>query len=93
MGAIASSVVAALLLDDGRTTHTIFQIPIPTDQDSTCKVLMESPLADDFMQTVLIMCDEMIMSHRYNSEAVDRTLCDIIRCNLPFWCEKSAIYQ
>lgn len=43
---VASSAVAAQLPDSGRTAHSVLQIPIPTDQESTCTVPADSPLAD-----------------------------------------------
>ena len=42
---VASSGIAATLLDGGTTAHSRFKIPIDIDVDSTCKIPAQSLLA------------------------------------------------
>lgn len=44
---VTSSAVVAQLLENGRTEHFKFQIPISVDQNSTCNVSIEDPRAAD----------------------------------------------
>ena len=77
--AVASSGIAAILLDSGRTAHSTFRIPIEIDRDSYCTMNSnkESPIAYLMKRVKLIIWDECSMQHRYCFEAVDRTLRDI----------------
>ena len=43
---VASSAIAALLLDGGRTTHSCFKVPIPIHEQSSCNIAKQSQLAD-----------------------------------------------
>jgi len=74
---VASSGIAALLLNGGRTAHSRFKIPIPTDDRSNCKISKDSSLAGLLRATDVIIWDEVPMQHRYIPEAVDRTLRDL----------------
>ena len=82
--AVASSAVAAQLLDDGRTAHSTFKIPISIDPDSTCNITENSSIAAELREVHLIIWDEIVMCHRYCIEAVDRTLRDIMQTAFPF---------
>jgi hypothetical protein len=75
--AVASSGIAALLLNGGRTAHSMFSIPIQCDHNSICEVDKEGEKADLFRQAQLIIWDEASMQHRYAYEAVDRMLQDV----------------
>lgn len=79
---VPSSAVAGQLHDDGRTAHSTSQITIPIDQDRTCQVPFDSPLANDLWQASITIWDDIVMSHRYDSEAVGRAKRGITRCNL-----------
>jgi hypothetical protein len=76
---VASSGIASLLLDGGRTTHSRFKIPIPINEDSGCNIKKKSILADVLKQTGIIIWDEVPMQHKFAIEALDRTLKDILR--------------
>ena len=76
---VASSAIAALLLDGGRTAHSRFSIPIPVDADSTCPISMNSDLHGLLAETKLIIWDEAPMQHRHGPEAMNRTLDDLFR--------------
>ncbi|KAE8240488.1 hypothetical protein A4X13_0g7779 [Tilletia indica] len=82
--AVASSGIAALLLEGGRTAHSRFNIPIPLDSDSTCAISKDSSLALLLRNATLIVWDECPMAHRFAVEAVDRTLRDIRGVDKPF---------
>lgn len=82
--AVASSGIAALLLEGGRTAHSMFSIPIPVENNSVCPVEKEGTKADLFRQTKLIIWDEASMQHRYAYEAVDRMLQDVRNDARPF---------
>ncbi len=93
--AVTTSAVAAVLLDEGRTAHSTFKIPIPITAKSTCSISpslrrehasisARSQLAQDFVDTDFIIWDEILMCHRHCVEAVDGSLWDMTRRNLPF---------
>lgn len=74
---MATSGIASLLLPGGRTAHSKFKIPVPTLDNSTCKIDHDSDLAELLRQTKLIIWDEAPMAHKYTFECLDRTLKDI----------------
>ena len=78
---VASSGIAALLLDGGRTAHSRFKVPINVVEDSMCTINADSPLGDLIRQTKLIIWDEAPMVHRHCFEAFDRTLKDVTDCD------------
>ncbi|GKE86956.1 ATP-dependent DNA helicase PIF1-like protein, partial [Tanacetum coccineum] len=76
---VASSGIAALLLEGGRTAHSRFAIPINILEDSMCHIPADSQLADLIRKAKLIIWDEAPMIQSYCYEAFDRTLRDICR--------------
>ena len=74
---VASSGIASILLDGGRTAHSRFKIPLDIQADSVCDIKAQTPLADLIRRTKLIVWDEAPAQHRYCFEAVDRTFKDI----------------
>ena len=82
--AVASSGIAATLLEGGTTAHSRFKIPIDIDNNSTCNIPVQSPLAELIRQTDLLFWDEAVMQHRHVFEAVDRTFQDIRSDPRPF---------
>lgn len=62
--AVASSGIAALLLDGGSTAHSRFKIPIPLGSDSLCNLPVNSPAAELIRSADLIVWDEAPMAHR-----------------------------
>jgi hypothetical protein len=81
---VASSGIAAILLQGGRTAHSRFKIPIPCHESSVCNISKNSLLAPLVLQTVLVIWDEAPMLHRHIMEAVDRTFQDILGSDKPF---------
>jgi ATP-dependent DNA helicase PIF1 len=75
---VATSGIASLLLPGGRTAHSKFRMPVPTLDNSTCKIDHDSDLAELLRQTKLIIWDEAPMAHKYTFECLDRTLKDIM---------------
>jgi ATP-dependent DNA helicase PIF1 len=58
---VASSEIATLLLEGGRTAHSRFAIPINVVDDSMCNIPGDSDLADLIRQAKLIIWDEAPM--------------------------------
>ena len=77
--AVASSGIASILLQHGRTSHSRFQIPIEIQSESVCVISSQSILAELLRRTKLIIWDEVSSQHRYCFEAVDRTLKDLYK--------------
>ncbi|KAI5449084.1 hypothetical protein NCC49_005354 [Naganishia albida] len=75
--AVASSGIAALLLQGGRTTHSKFKIPLKVNAETTLSISKQSDLAGLLRQTALIIWDEAPMQHRHCAEAVSRCLKDL----------------
>ncbi|GAU51758.1 hypothetical protein TSUD_415470, partial [Trifolium subterraneum] len=75
---VASSGIASLLLPGGTTAHSKFKIPVPTLDNSTCKIEYNDEHAELLRQTTLIIWDEAPMTHKYCFEALDRTLKDVM---------------
>eukprot|EP01022_Parablepharisma_sp_SALTPOND_P030442 TRINITY_DN7629_c1_g2_i1.p1 TRINITY_DN7629_c1_g2~~TRINITY_DN7629_c1_g2_i1.p1 ORF type:complete len:1733 (+),score=72.80 TRINITY_DN7629_c1_g2_i1:935-6133(+) len=76
--AVASSGIAALLLEGGRTAHSRFKIPIRLDEASTCYISVNSSEAELLCKSSLVIWDEAPMQSKFAFEAVDRTLRDIM---------------
>ncbi|GJU98208.1 ATP-dependent DNA helicase PIF1-like protein, partial [Tanacetum coccineum] len=74
---VASSGIASLLLDGGRTAHSRFAIPINIVEDSMCTIAADGDLVDFIREAKLILWDEAPMINRLCYEAFDRTLRDI----------------
>ena len=82
--AIASSGIAAELLEGGRTAHSRFKIPIPVNESSVCSISLQSNDAKLLQKTSLIIWDEIMMAHAHQVDCVDRSLRDIRKVNKPF---------
>ena len=81
--AVASSGIAAELLEGGRTAHSRFKIPIPISNESVCSISLQSSHAE-LMRTSLLCWDEVLMSDKQHIECVDRSLRDILKVDKPF---------
>ncbi|MCO5596686.1 hypothetical protein L7F22_050754 [Adiantum nelumboides] len=87
--ACASSGIAAQLLDNGRTAHSRFKIPIDITSDSTCNIKVNSQLTELLRMALLIIWDEAPMTHRHAFEALDKTLRDVMHNNMLFGGKKT----
>ncbi|GKC22106.1 ATP-dependent DNA helicase PIF1-like protein [Tanacetum coccineum] len=85
---VASSGIAALLLEGGRMAHSGFAIPINVVEDSICHIGADSDLADLIRRAKLIIWDEAPMINMHCYEAFDRTLRDICRTDLSMVSDK-----
>ncbi|XP_076926376.1 uncharacterized protein LOC143589523 [Bidens hawaiensis] len=79
---VASSGIAYLLLEGGRTAHSRFLIPINLTEDSQCQVKGNTDVSDLLKKTSLIIWDEAPMIHKHEFEALDRTLIDVMNVDL-----------
>jgi hypothetical protein len=79
--AVASSGIAAMLLDGGMTA---LKIPIVINERSTCNIAAQSPEAALIQRTELLFWDEAVMQHRHVFESLDHTFRDIRRDERPF---------
>jgi ATP-dependent DNA helicase PIF1 len=76
---VASSGIATLLMDEGRTTHSRFKILVQgLNSTSTCYISRDSELAALLQATTLIVWDEAVMMHKHVFEAVNKSLQDIM---------------
>ncbi|XP_022014122.1 ATP-dependent DNA helicase PIF1-like [Helianthus annuus] len=80
---VASSGIASLLLDGGRTTHSRFVIPININENSICSIEPNTELGDLIKRATLIIWDEAPMTHKHCFEALDRTMRDISLSSQP----------
>ena len=71
---VATSAVAASLLEQGRIAHSVFNIPNPCDSGSVCYISLDSDLAASIRETDLIVWDEIVPCIGYFIEAVNQTL-------------------
>jgi hypothetical protein len=60
---VASSDIAALLLEGGRTAHSVFKIPIALGKDSMCSIPVQSDSAELLWEAKLIVWDEAPTQH------------------------------
>ncbi|XP_018487483.1 uncharacterized protein LOC108857982 [Raphanus sativus] len=74
----ASSGIASLLLQGGRTAHSRFGIPITPDEFSTCTLIPGSDQANLVKAASLIIWDEAPMMSRHCFESLDRSMKDIL---------------
>ena len=81
----AASGIAACLIHKGTTAHFRFKFPIPIYTDSTCSINVSSQQADDLKVAKLLVIDEAPMLHRFNLEALDRFLRELMdNAGVPF---------
>ena len=82
--AMATTGIAAILLQLGRTFHSRMKAPLTPDPDSTLTISAQSNLAQLIRLAKLILIDESTMLNRYLLEALDRTLRDLCQADIPF---------
>eukprot|EP00794_Sanderia_malayensis_P017120 gene17120-biopygen14739 len=81
---VAYSGIAATILNNGRTAHSTFQIPIPLLNNSTCNIKAQSLRAQQLRDTTLFIWDEVSMIPATALKSVDRLLRDITKIDRPF---------
>ena len=82
--AMATTGIAANLLDLGRTFHSRMKAPLTPAEDSTLAISSQSQLAKLIRMAKLLLIDEATMLDRYMLEALDRTLRDLTNIDRPF---------
>ena len=82
--ATATFGIAASIMAGGRTAHSRFKIPIKLEDNSVCNFTKQSGTAALLREASLIIWDEVAMTRRQAVETLDRSLQDIIGCDLPF---------
>jgi ATP-dependent DNA helicase PIF1 len=82
--AMASSGIAACLLDEGKTAHSTLAIPLEINEVSACNFGARSKIAHALQNTHLIIWDDAPMASRFAIEAVDKTMQDVLGNNEPF---------
>ncbi|KXN92717.1 ATP-dependent DNA helicase PIF1 [Leucoagaricus sp. SymC.cos] len=75
---VASSGIAVLLLEGGRTAHSCFKIPIPIHEDSVAGITRRSQMYEVLCHTKVIIWDEVPMQHKHGILAVDKCLRDLL---------------
>ncbi|XP_048614935.1 ATP-dependent DNA helicase PIF1-like [Brassica napus] len=78
---VASSGIASLLLQGGRTAHSRFGIPINPDEFSTCSLTKGTDKAELVKAASLIIWDEAPMMSKHCFESLDRSMLDIVGDN------------
>ena len=63
---VASSGIAALLLDRKRTSYSCFKIPLSIHEDSVAELKHNSYMFPVLQQTKVIIWDEVPMQHKYD---------------------------
>lgn len=81
---VASSGIASLLLEGGRTAHSTFKIPLQVNDTTVCSITRRSHVYPLLRETSVIIWDEVPMQHKYAVEAVNRTIQDLLENNSPF---------
>ena len=83
--AMATTGIAANLLHMGRTFHSRMKAPLTPTEESTLQINCQSGLAKLIRMAKLLMIDEATMLDRFQLEAMDRTLRDIMnKPDIPF---------
>lgn len=77
--ALASSGIAATLLEGGRTAHSALKLPLNLEitEHPTCNISRNSSMAKVLQKCKLIVWDECTMAHKKSLEALNRTLQDL----------------
>ena len=82
--AMATTGIAANLLMLGRTFHSRLKAPLSPTEESVFNIRGQSALAELIRMAKLLMVDEATMLDRYQLEALDRTLRDVMEDESPF---------
>ncbi|KAG5716843.1 ATP-dependent DNA helicase PIF1 [Termitomyces sp. T112] len=81
---VASSGIAALLLEGGRTAHSRFKIPIPALETSIANIKRRNELSQLLLETKVVIWDEVPMQHKNAIDSVDQGFRDILEKDVPF---------
>jgi len=76
---VASSGIAALLLDEGRISYSCFKIPLSIHEDSVAGLKHNSYMFPVLQQTKVIIWDKVSIQHKYDINTVDQCLRDLLK--------------
>lgn len=76
--------IAATLLINGMTLHSLFRLPVPITNTHTCNVSPTSKHGAFLREINLFVFDECSMIPKYAVHAIDVMLRDITSVNIPF---------
>jgi hypothetical protein len=82
--ATTTSGIAASIMPGGHTAHSVFKIPVKIIDGSICKFSKQSDMANLLRRAALIIWDKVDMTKRQSVETLDRSLQDIMGCELHF---------
>ena len=82
--ALASSGIASLLLQGGRTVHSRLKVPLQIGPDGTLGIRKHSSLHRLITRAAFILWDEATMQSKYVLEAIDKTFRDLMENDVPF---------
>jgi len=75
---VTSSGIAALLLNEGRTSHSYFKIPLSIHEDSVAGLKCNSYMFPVLQQTKIIIWDEVPMQYKYDIDTINQCLRDLL---------------
>ena len=81
---MATTGIAAMLLEKGQTLHSRMKAPLNPDDTSTLRIPAQSDLAKLVKMAKALVIDEATMLDNRQLAALDRTLQDIMICQEPF---------
>ena len=81
---VASSGIASLLLEGGRTAHSTFKTPIPVIETSIAGIKKNTQMHQVLERTKIIIWDEVPMQHKHAVASVDQLLRDLLGKDVPF---------
>ena len=84
VAACAWTGIAATLLRGGQTVHSLFKLPVPITDTSTCAIQPSSRQAQLLRDLSLIVIDEASMVPPHALRAIDICLRDITSVDVPF---------
>ncbi|XP_035232079.1 ATP-dependent DNA helicase pif1-like, partial [Stegodyphus dumicola] len=80
----ATTGVAANLLLDGKTIHSLFGLPIPLNETSVSNIKLNTDKAKLLREAKLIIIDECTMTSNHVLDTTDRLLKEIMKNYYPF---------
>ena len=81
--AMATSRIAACLLNEGQIAHSSLAIPLQLHDASICNIIAQFTLGQSLRDVRLTVLDEACARHCFMSEATDRFLRDIRNVDSP----------
>ena len=75
----AYSGVAATLLENGSTCHSVFKLPVPCTDGSKCHVSPSSEYGQKLKEIDIFIIDEVSMMNKYAFEAINIMLQDLCK--------------